>query len=98
MAMWMAFWIRRSGVAIILFLLYTACIEPILTAILRWNYEIPVWYFPVESINLIIRVPFQKYALQFVHDHVYLQDIAVALGWSGIFIAASYWILSRKDL
>jgi len=97
-ALFAAFLIQRSGVTIILFLLYTACIEPITTAILHWKYEWTVWYFPIEAINLIIRVPFQKYALSFVHDHVYWRDIAVSLGWAGIFILLSYWLLKRRDL
>ncbi len=98
MAMFAAFLIRKSGVTIILFLLYTASIEPILTAILRYEFKWQVWYFPVEAINLIIRVPFQRYALSFVHDRVYGQDVLVALGWAGIFILLSYWLLQRRDL
>ncbi|HSF89076.1 MAG TPA: hypothetical protein VLA46_06625 [Saprospiraceae bacterium] len=98
MALFAAFWIQKSGVTIILFLLYTACIEPIATAILHYNYKWEVWYFPVEAINLIIRVPFQKYALEFVHDQIVLRDVLVSLGWAGVFIGLSYWILKRRDL
>ena len=98
LALFAAFAIQKSGVTIILFLLYTACIEPITTAILHWKYEWPVWFFPIEAINLIIRVPFQKYALSFVHDQVYWQDILVALGWAGIFLLLSYWLLKKRDL
>ncbi len=98
MALFAAFWIQKSGVTIILFLLYTACIEPISTAILRWHYKWQVWYFPVEAINLIIRVPFQKYALSYVYDHIVLRDVLVSLGWSGIFLLLSYWLLQRRDL
>lgn len=98
MALFAAFAIQRSGVTIILFLLYTACIEPIATAILHYEYKWEVWYFPVEAINLIIRVPFQKYALSFVHDQIILRDVLVALGWAGIFIGLSYWILKKRDL
>ncbi len=97
-ALFTAFLIQKSGVTIILFLLYTACIEPILTAILHWEYKWEVWYFPIEAINLIIRVPFQKYALSYVHDQVYWRDILVSLGWSGIFLILSYWLLKRRDL
>lgn len=97
-AMFVAFWIQKSGVTIILFLLYTACIEPIATAILHWQYKWEVWYFPVEAINLIIRVPFQKYALEFVHDQIEWRDVVVSLGWAGIFIALSYWLLKRRDI
>jgi len=98
MALFAAFLIQRSGVTIILFLLYTACIEPILTAFLHYKYEWEVWYFPVEAINRIIRVPFQKYALSFVYDHVLIQDVIVSVGWSIIFIAMSYLLLRKRDL
>jgi ABC-2 type transport system permease protein len=98
LALFAAFWIQRSGVTIILFLLYTACIEPITTAILHWHYKWEVWYFPIEAINLIIRVPFQKYALSYVYDQVEWRDIVVSLGWAGIFLLLSYWLLKKRDL
>jgi hypothetical protein len=98
MALWAAFLIQRSGITIILFLLYTACIEPIATAILRYEYDWKVWYFPVEAINLIIRVPFQRFVLSFVQDQILMKDVFVSLGWAGIFIGLSYWMLKRRDL
>ena len=98
MAMFFAFWIQKSGVTIILFLLYTACIEPIFTAIMQYNYKWQVWYFPVEAINRIVRVPFPKYALSFGHDRILLEDVMVSLGWAGIFIFLSYWLLTKRDL
>lgn len=98
MAMFAAFLFQKSGVTIILFLLYTACIEPILTAILHYKYEWEVWYFPVEAINRIIRVPFQKYALAHVYDQILIQDVLVSAGWGLIFILLSYWLLKRRDL
>ncbi len=98
MALFTAFLFQKSGITIILFLLYTACIEPISTAILHYHLKWPVWFFPVEAINLIIRVPFQKYALSYVHDAILLQDVLVAIGWSGIFIGLSYFLLKKRDL
>lgn len=98
MAMCFAFFIQKSGVTIILFLLYTACIEPIFTSIMQYQYEWKVWMFPVEAINRIIRVPFQKYALSHVYDKILIEDVFVSLAWAGIFIALSYWWLKRKDL
>lgn len=98
MAMFFAFWLQKSGVTIILFLLYTACIEPIFTLIMHENYEWPVWFFPVEAINRIIRVPFQKYALYHVEDSILLTDVLVAAGWAGIFVFLSYWLLKKRDL
>jgi len=98
MAMFAAFLFQKSGVTIILFLLYTACIEPIFTAIMHFKYDWTVWYFPVEAINLIIRVPFQKYALSYVYDHIVWRDVFISIGWGFVFILLSYWLLKRKDL
>lgn len=98
MAMFLAFLIQRSGVTIILFLLYAACIEPILTAFLHWKYKWDVWYLPVEAINNLIKIPFQKYALSHIEDQVLIQDVVVAFAWAGIFIGLSYWIFKKRDL
>ena len=98
MAMFFAIWIQRSGVTIILFLLYTACIEPIFTAIMHFKYDWKVWFFPVEAINRIVRVPFPRYALSFGHERILVEDVFVALGWAVIFIMLSYWMLRRRDL
>lgn len=98
MALFAAFVFRKSGITIILFLFYTACIEPIATLILKHNYELEVWYFPVEATNLLIRLPFGKYILSYVDDQIMMRDVFVSLGWAAIFIGLSYWILKRKDL
>lgn len=98
MAMFLAFFIRRSGVAIILFLLYTVFMEPIGTAFLYYQFDLPVWFFPVEAINLIIQVPFQKYWLSFVEDELVPRDLLMAGIWSVVFIFLSAWLLKRRDL
>ena len=98
MAMFFAFWIQKSGVTIILFLLYTAFIEPIFASIMQLNFKWDLWYLPVEAINRIIRVPFQKYALYFVYDKIMIIDVLIASGWAVIFILLSYWMLHKRDL
>lgn len=89
--------IRRTGFAIILFILYSLVIEPILTAVMMHNYNLKVWYFPIKAVNNLIRVPFQKYIFREVRDFVALQDILIALGWSALFIYFSYLLLARRD-
>ncbi len=98
MALFAAFLIRRSGITIILFLLYTAAIEPIFTSILKYHYKWEIWYFPVESINLLIQFPFAKYVLSYGDDQIIMRDVFVTMGWAVIFIGLSYWLLKRKDL
>jgi ABC-2 type transport system permease protein len=97
-AMLVAFLIRRTAFAIILFLLYTAIIEPIATSVMRYEYSEPIWYFPSVSIAHIIRVPFPKYILREVQDYIAWQDLLINLGWTAVFILISYWILWKKDV
>jgi|SRR5690606_28653602 ABC-2 type transport system permease protein len=97
-ALLFSFLFRRSGVTIIFFLLYTAAIEPILTAILKYHYKWETWYFPMTAINSIVRIPFPKYGLGYVHDQVLLTDVLVALVWTSIFLLLSWWLLRKRDL
>lgn len=96
-AMFIAFLLRRTGFAIVLFVLYSLAIEPIATAIMWHEYEIPVWYFPVRGINNLIPVPFAKYIFREVQDYVALRHIAAALGWAALFIFFSFSLLRKRD-
>ena len=98
MAMFFAFWIQKSGVTIILFLIYTACIEPIFTLIMQGNFKWNLWYLPVEAINRIIRIPYPRYALYDGHEQILPIDVIVALGWAVVFMLLSYALLKRTHL
>lgn len=96
-ALFVAVLIKRTGFAIVLFVLYSLVLEPILTGILHHQYKSAVWYFPVQSINSLIKMPFGKYIFRQVQDYVALTDVLVATGWCVIFILLSYWLLRKRD-
>lgn len=98
MAMFFAFWLQKSGVTIIIFLIYTACIEPFFTLIMQEQFKWNLWFLPVEAINRIIRIPFPKYALYYGHENLIATDLLVATGWAIIFILLSYWLLKKRNL
>lgn len=98
LAMFLATLIRKTGFTIVLFTLYTIAIEPIATAIMEFEYKLPVWYFPVEAINNIVRVPFPKYIFREVQDFVALQDVLVAGGWAALFLFLTYRLTINRDV
>ena len=97
LAMLFAFLIRRTGFAIVLFALYVISIEPIATSVMYYQYDIPVWYFPVRSINNLIRVPFEKYMFREIQDYVAIKDVIVVFGWTIIYCALSYLLIKKRD-
>jgi ABC-type transport system involved in multi-copper enzyme maturation permease subunit len=98
LAVFFAFVVRRTGFAIILFIFYALCIEPIGTAVMEYQYKLAVWYFPVKSINNIIHFPFQRYLFREIQDYVAIKDLLVALFWTSMFILGSWGILKRRDV
>jgi ABC-type transport system involved in multi-copper enzyme maturation permease subunit len=97
-ALFLATLIRRTGFAIVLFVFYATSIEPIITSIMKYQYELPVWYFPLKSVSNIVRLPFEKYIFREVQDYVALQDVAVASAWTAIFLFLTYWLIKKRDV
>jgi len=97
-ALFLATLIRRTGFTIILFILYSLIMEPIATAIMKHEYELAIWYFPIRAINDIIHVPFGKYLFMEVQDYVSLGELSVAGGWSLLFIWLTYLLIKKRDL
>ncbi|MDX1476214.1 MAG: ABC transporter permease [Saprospiraceae bacterium] len=97
LAMFVATLLRRTGFAIVLFVLYSLAIEPIITAIMEFNYELEVWYFPVKSINNLIHIPFGKYIFREVQDFVSLREIGVATFWMVLWIFLTYQLIRKRD-
>jgi ABC-type transport system involved in multi-copper enzyme maturation permease subunit len=90
--------LRRTGFAIVLFVIYATSIEPMVTMIMKYHYELPTWYFPMASISNIVRVPFPKYIFREVQDFVSLQDVLVACGWTAIFLFLTYRLIKSRDV
>lgn len=98
LAMLFAMLIRRTGFAIILFLFYTALLEPIVSSIMHYEYELPTWYLPGTAIYNLIRPPFQKYIFREVQDFVAPIDVLVVVVWIAILIFLSYRVLKSRNL
>ncbi|HLF65921.1 MAG TPA: ABC transporter permease subunit [Saprospiraceae bacterium] len=97
-AMFLSTLIRRTGFAIILFILYSLIMEPIATTIMKHEYELATWYFPIRAINNIIHLPFGKYIFQEVQDYVKWTELLVAGGWALIFIWLTWLLMTKRDL
>jgi len=97
-ALFLATLIRKTGFTIVLFTLYTLAIEPIATAVMEFEYKLPVWYFPIEAINNIVRVPFPKYIFREVQDFIAMQDLLIAGGWAAVFLFFTYRLTLTRDV
>jgi ABC-type transport system involved in multi-copper enzyme maturation permease subunit len=97
-AMFLSTLIRKTGFAIILFILYTLIMEPIATTIMKHEFELATWYFPMRAINNIIHVPFGKYLFQEVQDYVKITEVLAAGGWALLFIWFTWLLITKRDL
>ena len=97
-ALFLATLIRKTGFTIILFVLYALCIEPIATSVMHYQYELPIWYFPMRSISNIVSLPFPKYIFREVQDFIAIKDVLVVLGWTALFTLGTFRMIQRRDV
>ena len=92
--------IKRSGITIALLIFYVYIIERIATAIIEYHYKLPkvADLFPVNAIGNIIRVPFQKYALQETQTYVSLWDFSVLCLYILLLSFLAYRMITNRDL
>jgi len=105
LAFLLALVIKKAGFVIVLLFLYSMMFEPILSAILTnapyfrdtfWS-ELVV-FFPVQSLNNLITVPFGRYVFMEIQDYIPFKTLAIALGWLVIYLWSVISILKRRDL
>ena len=89
--------IRRSGITIVLLLIYSLILEPILSALLKWQVPELGSVLPLDSIASIIRIPFSKYILLQTQDYIAWMDLLRCGVWGLIFTALIFLILKKKD-
>ena len=95
MALFIGVWLKRTGISIVILLIYPLLIEPLL----RWQTPDSIdRFFPVKSMDQINVFPFQKYFGGAVQAHIPFDSTVIAICWIGIFILSSYWLLKRSDL
>lgn len=92
--------IKRSGITIALLVFYVYVIEPTLTAILRFEYDLE-WLaklFPMKAIGNIIPLPFGKYLLQETQTSVGMDDLAILGGYLALLLFLAYRMMTKRDL
>jgi ABC-type transport system involved in multi-copper enzyme maturation permease subunit len=89
--------IRRSGVSIVLLLIYAVILEPAGAAILKWQVPELGIILPLDSISAIVRVPFSKYILLETQNYISWLDLLRGLGWGAIFSLGIFFLLKKRD-
>ncbi len=105
MAFFLSLIVKKSGFVIVALFLYTLMFEPIATTILEnapfsrdtWAASI-VHYFPVKSMNNLIRPPFGRYIFHEIQDFVSIKAFIISLGWLLIYLSGIVFILKKRDL
>ncbi|MEM9053033.1 MAG: ABC transporter permease [Bacteroidota bacterium] len=89
--------IRKSGISIVLLLIYTLILEPILAAIVKWQLPDLGIVLPLDSVNKIIRVPFSKYILFETQDYLAFIDLLRGGLWGALFTLGIFLLLKKRD-
>lgn len=98
MALFFAVLLRRSGLAIIVFGIYTVIAEPIIRFYIN---EDIASYLPVKRIGNLIDTPNTALMKLFgVNFRTYIEpaDVVVTLLYCGLFLGASYLLIKKRDL
>lgn len=105
-AMLIAFWIRRSGLAIFFYLIYVMMLEVILRYIqvYFWQHESMKWW-PMNTVEDLLPNPFFKFGDQMVkteYDFAFLlsdnQAIIGTIIYTCIFLGLSWYNFSKRDV
>ncbi|MEX0968127.1 MAG: ABC transporter permease subunit [Bacteroidia bacterium] len=92
--------IKKSGLAILLFLLYIIIIEPIGALIAPIEYRL---YLPFQNMSALIPFPLELLLMQAGEDGMPIPEITgkepfIAIGYILLFSGISWWRLKKKDL
>jgi len=94
-ALFLALVLKRTGLAIILLLVYDLILEPILS----WSVPDSISDFmPMSTLDNLNTFPFTKYIGNEVQSFVSLEQFVWAIGYGVVFGLLSYLILKKKDL
>jgi len=92
--------IKRIGIALAMLMFYIYAIEPIITAILEYKYELP-WLadlFPLRAFGNFIPNPFPKYLLKETITTVPLPELGIGLLYGAMFGYLAYRLMTKRDL
>ncbi len=97
-AAFLAFLLKRAGITVIVFLLYSFIIERIL------SFRLPDEagrFLPVEASSNLVPLPnsslMKLFGVSF-SEYTLWQDAGICMAWVVIFTLLIYWILSKRDL
>lgn len=93
MAFLLALLIRKTGLAIIIILMYSFIIEPIA----NYNLEDIGAYLPLETFGLLIRSPFTSIVGSELQSSIDLAIVGRSFLYICIFWASSYYIVKKRD-
>ena len=94
-ALFLALLLKRTGVSVILLLVYDLILEPILS----WSFPQSIrGFLPMNAIDNLNKFPFTKYVGGDVSSSVALEQLVWALGYGILFAFLSYLILKKRDL
>ena len=86
---------KRTGLSIILLLVYDFILEPILS----WSIPDPINNFlPMNTLDNLNTFPFSKYVGNEIQEFVSIEQLCWAVCYGIIFCVISYLILNKKDL
>jgi ABC-2 type transport system permease protein len=100
LCLFVAMLIKRSGITIALLTFYVYVIEPIITSILRFQYdqELIANLFPVRAIGNIIPFPLAKYALRETQTSVEWDDLGILLFFIALLLFLIDRMIVKRDL
>lgn len=88
--------IRRTGLAMGLLFLYTLIIEPLIA--LRIGSDLAKGFLPLKAIGNLIHMPFGKYLLREIQDHVTIRETLLVMGYMVLFLFLIHLLLRKRDL
>lgn len=97
MAIFLTLLIRKTGITIVLFLMYSVILEPIITSLLGIWYPSAASLFPLESISSIVHFPFSRYILLETQTFISGPDMLKALFWCLVLGYGIYYQLVKRD-
>lgn len=100
LCLFIALLVKRAGLAIALTVFHVYIVEPILTTIIRYKYELEMLAdsFPYRASIAIVPNPFGKYILQEVQDYIPWENLLISLAYIALFVWLSWLLVSRRDL
>lgn len=95
-AMLMSIFVNRAGLTIIILMVYRGLELFIMHKLVDVDALLP--FFPLESLESLITLPFMRYVFQEVLDHPLIITVLTASFWTVMFNYLAYLKLKRSDI